>query len=71
MADRIVYQYDFAHGDDDASDYHGHGSNVSSIIASEKIQSGWHGTLEAETVLADESSTSAAGTFSRFDSISA
>ena len=35
VADRIVYQYDFADGDADASDIAGHGSNVSSIIASE------------------------------------
>ena len=34
VADRIVYQYDFANGDADASDYDGHGSNVSSIVAS-------------------------------------
>ena len=34
VADRIVYHYDFADGDDDASDFHNHGSNVSSIIAS-------------------------------------
>ena len=32
VADRIVYHYDFANGDADASDYHGHGSNVSSIV---------------------------------------
>jgi Subtilase family/SdrD B-like domain len=34
VADRIVYQYDFAYRDADASDVDGHGSNVSSIIAS-------------------------------------
>jgi hypothetical protein len=34
VADRIVYQYDFADGDKDASDLNGHGSNVSSIVAS-------------------------------------
>lgn len=34
VADRIVYQYDFADGDADASDRDGHGSNVSSIVAS-------------------------------------
>ena len=34
VADRIVYQYDFADGDADASDQNGHGSNVSSIIGS-------------------------------------
>ena len=33
--DRIVYQYDFADNDTDASDRMGHGSNVSSIIASQ------------------------------------
>jgi len=32
VADRIVYSYDFADGDADASDVHGHGSNVSSIV---------------------------------------
>ena len=32
IADRIVYSYDFADGDSDASDRHGHGSNVSSIV---------------------------------------
>jgi len=34
VADRIVYQYDFADGDADASDSNGHGSNVSGIVAS-------------------------------------
>jgi VCBS repeat-containing protein len=34
VADRIVYQYDFADNDIDASDKTGHGSNVSSIISS-------------------------------------
>ncbi|MEL7471748.1 MAG: S8 family serine peptidase [Planctomycetota bacterium] len=34
VSDRIIYQYDFANGDDDATDYNGHGSNVSSIIGS-------------------------------------
>ena len=34
VADRIVYSYDFADDDSDASDVHGHGSNVSSIVAS-------------------------------------
>ena len=34
VADRIVYQYDFANQDEDASDFNGHGSNVSSIVAS-------------------------------------
>ncbi|WP_342364198.1 CARDB domain-containing protein [Terrarubrum flagellatum] len=33
VSDRIVYQYDFADHDGDASDRSGHGSNVSSIIA--------------------------------------
>ena len=35
VADRIVYYYDFADVDDDASDVNGHGSNVCSIVASE------------------------------------
>ncbi|GAB4361081.1 MAG: hypothetical protein Kow00114_15320 [Kiloniellaceae bacterium] len=34
IADRIVYQYDFADNDADASDIDGHGSNVASIAAS-------------------------------------
>ena len=34
VADRIVYSYDFADGDTDASDVTGHGSNTSSIVAS-------------------------------------
>ncbi|MBE9040124.1 S8 family serine peptidase, partial [Oscillatoriales cyanobacterium LEGE 11467] len=34
VADRIVYHYDFADGDANASDVDGHGSNVSSIVAS-------------------------------------
>ena len=34
VSDRIVYQYDFANGDNNASDFNGHGSNVSSIAAS-------------------------------------
>lgn len=34
MADRIVYQYDFADNDTDASDKNGHGSHVASIIGS-------------------------------------
>jgi hypothetical protein len=33
VSDRIVYSYDFADGDSDASDVDGHGSNVSSILA--------------------------------------
>ncbi|MEO0482263.1 MAG: S8 family serine peptidase [Planctomycetota bacterium] len=33
VADRIVYHYDFADNDDDASDFDGHGTNVSSIVA--------------------------------------
>jgi len=35
IADRIVYQYDFANSDNNASDQDGHGSNVSSVAASE------------------------------------
>ena len=35
VADRIVFQYDFADGDADAGDYSSHGSHVSSIIASQ------------------------------------
>ena len=34
IADRIVYQYDFADNDANAADAHGHGSNVASAAAS-------------------------------------
>ncbi len=34
FSDRIIYQYDFADNDADASDRDGHGSNVASIVAS-------------------------------------
>lgn len=34
---RIFYSYDFADGDDDATDYDGHGSNVASIAAGSGI----------------------------------
>ncbi|WP_200987580.1 S8 family serine peptidase [Anabaenopsis elenkinii] len=34
IADRIVYQYDFADRDDNASDKNNHGSHVASIVAS-------------------------------------
>lgn len=37
VADRIVYQYDFYDNDNDASDENGHGSNVSTIVASEDL----------------------------------
>src|SRR5262249_9366397 len=32
VADAIVYEHDFVNGDADASDDHGHGSNVASIV---------------------------------------
>lgn len=35
VADRIVFQYDFANGDGNASDVNGHGSNVASIVGSQ------------------------------------
>ena len=35
IGDKIVYQYDFADNDNDASDVNGHGSHVASIIGSE------------------------------------
>jgi len=35
VADRIVYSWDFADGDPDATDFEGHGSNVTSITASQ------------------------------------
>lgn len=34
VSDRIVFQFDFANGDDDATDFNDHGSNVTSIVAS-------------------------------------
>ncbi len=34
VADRIVYQYDFAEGDADASDHNNHGSHTASLIGS-------------------------------------
>ncbi len=34
VADRIVYHYDFADNDSSAADFHGHGSNVTSIALS-------------------------------------
>ncbi|MDX1523054.1 MAG: S8 family serine peptidase, partial [Anaerolineae bacterium] len=37
IADRIVYQYDFADNDADATDVHGHGSNVTSIALSSDV----------------------------------
>ena len=33
--DRIIYQYDFANGDNNASDVYGHGSHVASLIGSQ------------------------------------
>ena len=38
VADRIVYQRDFSDLDNDASDRHGHGSHVSSIVGSSDPQ---------------------------------
>ncbi|MDP2433475.1 MAG: CARDB domain-containing protein [Pseudomonadota bacterium] len=40
IADRIVYQWDFADDDGNASDVNGHGSNVSSLIASSDAMAG-------------------------------
>jgi RHS repeat-associated protein len=37
VADRIIFQYDFADGDADASDVEGHGSNVASIVGSQDL----------------------------------
>lgn len=34
IADRIVYQYDFADNDPDATDRNGHGSNIAGLLAS-------------------------------------
>jgi Subtilase family/Calx-beta domain len=35
VADRIIYQYDFADGDNNAQDLNGHGSQTTSIVASQ------------------------------------
>jgi hypothetical protein len=35
IADRILYQWDFADGDADASDVNGHGSHIASVIGSQ------------------------------------
>ena len=35
VSDRIVYQYDFADNDTDASDQNGHGSHIASVLGSE------------------------------------
>ena len=35
IADRIVYQYDFADNDSDATDYNGHGSHIASLVGSQ------------------------------------
>jgi subtilisin family serine protease len=40
VADRIVFQWDFADGDADASDRDGHGSSMASIIASQDASVG-------------------------------
>ena len=37
VADRIVYSYDFADGDEDAQDFQSNGSNVASVIGSEDM----------------------------------
>lgn len=37
VADRIVYQYDFADGDTNARDVNGHGSQIASIVASQDL----------------------------------
>ena len=37
LADRIIYQYDFADGDANARDVNGHGSQTTSIVASQDI----------------------------------
>jgi Subtilase family/Calx-beta domain len=37
VADRIVYQYDFADGDTNARDVNGHGSQTTSIVASQDV----------------------------------
>lgn len=37
IADRILYQYDFADNDHDATDRNGHGTNVASILGSQSL----------------------------------
>jgi hypothetical protein len=37
VADRIIYQYDFADGDTNARDVNGHGSQTTSIVASQDL----------------------------------
>jgi Subtilase family/Calx-beta domain len=37
IADRIIYQYDFADGDPDARDVNGHGSQTASIVGGEDV----------------------------------
>jgi len=49
-ADRIVYSYDFANGDADASDRSGHGSHVASLIGGEDDE--WGGIASATDLIA-------------------
>jgi subtilase family serine protease len=50
IADRIVYQYDFADGDADAGDALGHGSHVASILASS--DTAWPGVAPGVDIIA-------------------
>lgn len=60
--DRILYQYDFADNDKDATDVNGHGSNVASIIGSQ--DSTWRGVAPAVgLIVLKVFSNSGAGTF--------
>ncbi len=60
--DRILYQYDFADNDKDASDVNGHGSNVASIIGSQDAT--WRGIAPAVgLIVLKVFSNSGAGTF--------
>jgi uncharacterized delta-60 repeat protein len=67
VADRIVYQYDFADGDADASDVNGHGSNVASIAAGSDATNG--GMAPGANIIALKVFTnSGGGTFSYIES---
>jgi hypothetical protein len=49
VADRILFQYDFANNDADASDKHGHGSHVASLIASSDAD--YHGVATGADII--------------------
>jgi len=62
IADRIVYQHDFADNDNDASDVNGHGSNVASIAAGQDAT--YNGVATGANIIALKVFTNAgSGTF--------